>query len=55
MLKRGVLENAKLCSSHYWRYPLIQGGLEIKCKISIKMYSSFNMAASERYSERCVY
>lgn len=45
---------AELTSSHYWRSPLVQGGLETICKISIKIHSSSNEAVFERlgYGER---
>ena len=34
ILNRGAKMVAKIESSHYWRSPLIQGGLEICCKVS---------------------
>ena len=38
MLDNRASENAELTSSHYRRYPLVQGGLKIKCKINIKAH-----------------
>ena len=38
-------------SSHYRRSPLVQGGLEIRCKIAVKTSSSFNKAVFERYKD----
>ena len=37
LLDRGAVMNAKLSSSHYRRSPLVQGGMEIPCKITVKM------------------
>ena len=51
MLDRGASVNAELTSSHYRSSPLVQGGLEIRCKISIKMHSSFNKAVFECYKD----
>ena len=48
MLDRGASKYAKLTSSHYWRSPLVQRGLERRCKISIKMHS-FDEAVFERF------
>lgn len=39
----------QLTSSHYRRSPLVQGGLEIRCKISVKTGVHFNRAVLERY------
>ena len=30
MLDRGAFKTVKLTSSHYWRFPLFQGGLEAR-------------------------
>jgi len=51
MLHRGAFVNAELTSRHYRRSPLVQGGLEIKCKISVKTNSSFSKAIFERYKD----
>ena len=37
ILDRGAEVEAKLTSNHYRSSPIIQGGLEIPCKVSIKM------------------
>ena len=37
LLDGGTVMNAKLSSSHYRRSPLVQGGMEIPCKITVKM------------------
>ena len=37
ILDRGTEVKAKLTSNHYCSSPIIQGGLEIPCKVSIKM------------------
>ena len=51
MLDRGAYVSVELTSSHYRRSPLVQGGLEIRCKVTIKTASSFNKAVLERYKE----
>ena len=42
MLESGESEYAELTSSHYWRPPFVQGGLETRCKININIHSSVN-------------
>ena len=37
LLDRGALIIAKITSSHYRKSPLIQGGLEIRCKVSVSL------------------
>ena len=37
LLQRGTLIEATLCSTLYRRSPLVQGGLEIPCKVTIRM------------------
>ena len=44
-------EIAELASSHYRRSLLVQGGLEIGCKITIKTHSSFNKTVFERNND----
>ena len=34
--------NAEVTSNHYRRFPLVQGGVEKRCKTSIKLHPFFN-------------
>jgi len=49
ILDRGAIVTVQLTSNHYRRSPLVQGGLEIKCKISVKTHVTFNKKVLERY------
>ena len=37
LLDRGAVVQATLSTTHYKRSPLVQGGLEIACKVSVEM------------------
>ena len=37
LLDEGAVVQATLSTTHYKRLPLVQGGLEIACKISVEM------------------
>ena len=50
-IDREASVNAELTSNHYWRSPLLQGGLEIRCKISIKIHSHFNKTVFGSYKD----
>ena len=52
MLDRGASKNVELTSSHYWKSLLFQGGLEIRCKISIKTGFSFSKAAFQLFKDK---
>ena len=50
MLDRGATATATLTSEHYRRSPLIQGGLEIPCKVSVIMSGTVsNPLVLEKY------
>ena len=50
-VRRGAIVTAQLTSDHYRRSPLIQGGLEIQCGVSITMPGSIrNHMMLDRYS-----
>ena len=52
ILDRGAEVEAKLTSNHYRSSPIIQGGLEIPCKVSIKMPATMlNRNLLKRYEE----
>ena len=52
ILDRGAEVKAKLTSNHYRSSPIIQGGLEITCKVSIKMPATMlNRNLLKRYEE----
>ena len=51
-LDRGTKVKAKLTSNYYGSSPIIQGGLEITCKVSIKMPATMlNRNLLKRYEE----
>ena len=52
LLQRGALINATLSSTSYRRSPLVQGGMEIPCRMSVWMPETFkNRAIVEKYKE----
>ena len=52
LLDRGAEIVAEIESSHYRRYPLIQGGLAIRCKVSATLPSTIkNHMLLDRYKE----
>ena len=40
LLDRGAVAYAELTSTHYRRSPVVQGGLEIPCKITVKLHGT---------------
>ena len=36
-MDRGVIVSAQLTSEHYRRSPIVQGGMEISCKVTVKI------------------
>ena len=44
--------NPEVTSSHYRKSWLIQGELEVECKINIKMHTSFNKAVFSPYKDK---
>ena len=54
IIDRGAKVTAQLLGTHYRRSPLIKGGLEIPCKISIAMPGTcVNLLLLERYKKLC--
>ena len=52
LLDRGAVVQATLSTTHYRRSPLVQGGLEIACKVSVKMPGTIkNHLLMDRYFE----
>ena len=52
LLDRGAVVQATLSTTHYRRSPLVQGGLEIACKVSVKMPGTIkNHLLIDRYFE----
>ena len=52
LLDRGTVVQATLSTTHYRRSTLVQGGLEIACKISVKMPGTIkNHLLMDRYFE----
>ena len=51
-LQRGAQVHATLTSKHYRRSPLVQGGLEIPCKVDVRMSGTIvNHAILQRYEK----
>ena len=40
IVQRGATVTAKVCGKHYRRSPLIQGGLEVPCQVTVSMPGS---------------
>jgi len=51
-LDRNAVVTTELTSSHYRRSPLVQGGLEIRSKVTVKVDSSFNTKVVDRYKAK---
>ena len=52
LFDRGAVVQATLSTTHYKRSPLVQGGLEIACKVSVKMRETIkNHLLMDRYFE----
>lgn len=51
-MDRGAIVNAKLTSEHYRRSPIVQGGMEIPCKITVKIAGTcINLLLMEKYKQ----
>lgn len=52
LLARGAIATVILTSDHYRRSPLVQGGLEIPCKVSVTITGTVsNLLVLERYRQ----
>lgn len=51
ILDRGAVVTAEITSHHYRRSPLVQGGLEVRCKVKVVTPPSFNMNVLKKYEE----
>ena len=52
LLDRGAIVSAKLTSTHYRRSPLVQGGIEIPCVVTVSMSGTvINQLLMERYKQ----
>ena len=52
LLDRGANVSAKLTSTHYRRSPLVQGGIEIPCVVTVSMPGTvINQLLMERYKQ----
>ena len=45
--------DVELTSDHYWRSPLVQGELEIKCKVTVKAPNATPRQVTEYYLCPC--
>ena len=52
LIDRGARVTAEIISSHYRKSPLLQGGLEVRCKVSVSMPGTIkNHMLLDRYRE----
>ena len=52
LLDRGANVSAKLTSTHYRRLPLVQGGIEISCVVTVSMPGTvINQLLMQRYKQ----
>ena len=52
LVDRGANVSAKLTSTHYRRSPLVQGGIEIPCVVTVSMPGTvINQLLMERYKQ----
>ena len=49
IIERGATVDVDLTSDHYRRPPLLQGGLEIKCKVTVKVPNATPRQVTECY------
>ena len=51
-IERGANVTAQVTSDHYWRSPLIQGGIEIPCEVTAKISGTvINLMIMEKYTQ----
>ena len=51
LLNRGATITAEITSDYYRRSPLVQGGLEVPCKIKVMTPTYFNMNVLKKYED----
>lgn len=51
ILNRGAIITAEITLDHYRRSPLVQGGLEVPCKIKVTTPPYFNMNVLKKYED----
>ena len=51
ILDRGVTVIVEVTEDHYRRSPLVQGGMEIPCRVTVTTPLSFNMAVLKKYED----
>jgi len=51
-MDRGAIVSAQLTSEHYRRSPIVQGGMEIPCKVTVKIPGTcINLLLMEKYKQ----
>ena len=51
-MDRGAIVSAQLTSEHYRRSPIVQGGIEIQCKVTVKIPGTcINLLLMEKYKQ----
>ena len=51
-MDRGAIASAQLTSEHYRRSPIVQGGMEIACKVTVKIPGMcVNILLMEKYKQ----
>ena len=52
LIDRGANVTAQVTSDHYRRSPLVQGGIEIPCKVTVKISGTvINLMIMEKYTQ----
>ena len=51
IIDRGAVVTVEISSDHCRRSPLVQGGLEVPCNITVKTHPSFNLNVLKKYEE----
>ena len=49
IIERGTTVDVELTSDHYRWSPLVQGGVEIKCKVTVKVLNATRRLVTESY------
>ena len=51
-MDRGAIVSAQLTGEHYRRFPIVQGGMEIACKVTVKIPGTcINILLMEKYKQ----
>ena len=51
ILDRGAIVTAEVTSNHYRGSPLIQGGMEVPCRVDVNIHPTFNLRVLKSYED----